>query len=374
MNVNNFYKTLLVVVIMVLADLGVAQENNYVFDEDIRLPTTSVKDQGRTGTCWSHATLSFLESELIRKGKGEYDLSEMYVVRHSYKLRAIEYVRYHGHLNFGPGAEAWDVLNVIKIFGIEPENVYNGIRTEEAFHNHAEMDAALKGFMNGILENKRGTLSDVWPDAFDGIMDAYLGEIPENFAYAGSRYTPEKFRNMLDINTDNYQAVTSFTHKPFYKEYVFESPDNWSNGLIYNVPLKDFIAAIDRSLEQGYTVAWASDVSDPGFKHDKGLAIAPQQGWEEMTDEQKRAAFYAPVKQAQISPDRRQKEYDNYATTDDHLMHIIGRAYDQEGTKYYIVKNSWGTNNPYKGYLYVSEAYVRLKTMSVLVHKNALNR
>src|SRR6056297_394644 len=374
MNVNNFYKTLLVVVIMVLADLGVAQENNYVFDEDIRLPTTSVKDQGRTGTCWSHATLSFLESELIRKGKGEYDLSEMYVVRHSYKLRAIEYVRYHGHLNFGPGAEAWDVLNVIKIFGIEPENVYNGIRTEEAFHNHAEMDAALKGFMNGILENKRGTLSDVWPDAFDGIMDAYLGAIPKNFAYAGSRYTPEKFRNMLDINTDNYQAVTSFTHKPFYKEYVFESPDNWSNGLIYNVPLKDFIAAIDRSLEQGYTVAWASDVSDPGFKHDKGLAIAPQQGWEEMTDEQKRAAFYAPVKQSQISPDRRQKEYDNYATTDDHLMHIIGRAYDQEGTKYYIVKNSWGTNNPYNGYLYVSEAYVRLKTMSVLVHKNALNR
>ena len=365
---------LLVVVIVVLANLGIAQENNYVFDEDIRLPATSVKDQGRTGTCWSHATLSFLESELIRNGKGQYDLSEMYVVRHSYKLRAIEYVRYHGHLNFGPGAEAWDVLNVIKIFGIEPENVYNGIRTEEAFHNHAEMDAALKGFMNGILKNKRGTLSDVWPDAFDGIMDAYLGEIPENFAYAGSRYTPKKFRNMLDINTDNYQAVTSFTHKPFYTEYVFESPDNWSNGLIYNVPLKDFVATIDRSLEQGYTVAWASDVSDPGFKHDKGLAIVPHIGWDEMKDEQKRAAFYAPVKQAQISPERRQREYDNYATTDDHLMHITGRAYDQEGTKYYIVKNSWGTNNPYKGYLYVSEAYVRLKTMSILVHKNALNR
>lgn len=356
----------------------------YVFTIEKRIPATSVKNQYASGTCWCFATLSFLESELIRMGKGEYDLSEMFVVRNNYHDRAIDYVRYHGKKSFSAGAEAWDVFNAIKKYGILPEKAYTGLNYGTEKHVHGEMDAVLKASVDAVIKNKNKKITPVWTKAFDGILDAYLGENPDSFIYNEKEYTPKSFAENLGLNLDDYITITSFEHHPYYSQFIFEGPDNWSLGSVYNVHLDEMIKVLDNSIEQGYTVAWGSDVSEKGFAFNKGIAVIPETDienmsdtekskWEKLTEREKKALLYKfdkPGKEKVITSEIRQKDFDNYTTTEDHLMHITGIAKDQNGTKYYIVKNSWDVNNKYKGYFYASEAFIRFKTVSILVNKN----
>ena len=356
-----------------LAQIRENTDNEYHFKVDKKMDATPVQNQARTGTCWSFASLSFLESEMIREGKDPVNLSEMYLVRRAYNQKALKYVRMHGTINFGEGGELHDVLKLAPKYGLVPESVYNGLDYGTQKHNHGELFAVLDSYVHSVIENKNGDITPVWDDAYKKILDTYLGETPKKFKFEGKTYTPEKFfKDRVGINPDDYIEVTSFTHEPFYKPYVMQIPDNWEWGEAYNVPLADFTQIIEQALENGYTVGWASDVSDPGFSFKKGLAIVPQKPWADMSKEEKEKAFTQPVPQRKITQAMRQDIYNNYELTDDHAMHIIGLAHDQDNTPYFLVKNSWGTDNEYHGYLFASEAYVQYKSTAIMVNKNAL--
>ncbi len=340
-----------------------------VKDED----TTSVKNQGRSGTCWSFSTLSFIESELLRMGKGKHNLSEMFIVRHTYSDKAKQYVRMHGHINFSAGGAFHDVTNVIAKYGIVPESVYLGKNYGEDVHKHGEMDAVLKGMVEGVVKNKNKRLSTAWHKAVNAVLDTYLGAVPKEFEYDGKKYTPQSFASEMGIDADNYVELSSYTHVPFYEKFILEVPDNWSWDDMYNVPIDELMAIIDNAINEGYTVAWAADVSDDGFSFKEALAVVPETDWDDLNSKEKEAIFDAPCTPRKITQEMRQEAYDNYETTDDHGMHITGIAKDQNGNKFYIVKNSWGTKyNDCDGYLFASEAFVRYKTMDIMVHKDAI--
>lgn len=365
------------------------KDKGYTFTEEIRLQASPVKNQYRSSTCWSFGTTSLIESELIRLGKGEFDLSEMFVVRNTYSSKADRYVRFHGTINFAGGGALPDAFYVMSQFGLVPEEVYSGKVIGEENHVHGEMDAVLKAHVDAVIKNPNRKLSPVWKTGFDGLLDAYLGSHPTEFTYKGKSYTPRSFADMLGIKSSDYLQITSFTHHPFYNEFIIEVPDNWNFEKASNLPLDELMEVIDNALAAGYTVVWASDISEKGFSHKNGVAIVPETApevldgmergrWEQLSQKEKDDILYSfkePVQEKKITQEERQAGFDNFTTTDDHAMHIIGMARDQKGTKYYIVKNSWGTdNNPYGGYLYASEAFVRYKAISLMVHKNALSR
>jgi bleomycin hydrolase len=335
---------------------------------------TSVKNQAKTGTCWSFATDSFLESELLRMGKEEYDLSEMFVVRNSYPLKAEKYVRYHGNFNFGPGGQAHDVWNVYKEYGMVPEEVYAGMIADTSKHNHGEMDAVLKGILDAVLKKSGGKLTGLWPEVINKTLDIYLGNVPSEFTYKGETYTPKSFANMLGLNPDDYVEITSYTHHPFYEKFVLEVPDNWTMGEYYNVPLNDLIAIMNNALNNGYSVDWDGDVGKENFYRKKGYAVLPVDEEKDDNDnDEDMIENEGPEKEKNVTQEMRQDAYDNFSVTDDHLMHIVGTAEDQAGTKFYYTKNSWGTKDKkYDGYWYMSEPYVRMKTIAIMVHKDAV--
>ena len=335
---------------VVTTTIPVKNEEGLTFTPVVELNVTPVKNQSATGTCWSFATTSFIESELIRMEKGEYDLSEMYIVRQDYidKLRD-NYLK-QGKGNIDEGGLAHDWLRVFTESGIVPEEVYNGLNYGSPTHNHDE----LQDFIHAIasVPVKRKNESDQYEKIVSAVLDTYLGSVPETFTYMGITYTPITFAKSLGINPDDYIEITSFTHFPFYSQGILEIPDNWAMALFYNVPLDELIEIMDYSLNNGYTVAWDGDVSESGFSHAKGLAVFPER---------------------KVSQEMRQKGYENSTTTDDHLMHITGIAKDQDGMKYYITKNSWGTTrNSSGGYLNMSENYVRAKTLAIMVNKSAI--
>jgi len=364
-------KVLFIIFLSVLTNFIYAQSLFDQLETLADVPHTTVKDQDRTGTCWSFGTTSFVESELMRMGKEEIALSEMFTIRCTYQEHAKQYVRYHGKINFTSGAEGWDMFDVIEKYGMVPREIYPGLRVDPEQHDHSEMDKVLKAAVDALIEMNR--LSPVWEKAIGGILDAYLGTYPFEFEFKGKRYTPETFRNFLGFDVSDYWAITSYNHHPYYSEFVFESPDNWSNGVVKNVELDDLTNIIDYALKNGHSVVWASDVSDPGFNHGKGLAIVPEKEWNEIPESEKSMQFEQFVRQKKITPEMRQMGYDNYETTDDHLMHIVGLAKDKNGTKYYKVKNSWGKEgNSLGGYFYASEAYVKLKTMTIALHKEGI--
>ena len=360
----------------------------YHFTPVIELKSTPIEDQHRSGTCWSYASTSFLESEMLRMGKPEVNLSEMFVVWQTYSKKAEKYIRMHGSTNFGGGGAFHDVTWVMKNFGMVPEEAFSGLVIDEEKAVHGEMDEVLKAYLDAVIKNQNRKLTPVWHNAFDDILNNYLGEIPESFKYKGKSYNPKTFvSDYMGLNADNYIEIGSFTHHPFYEKFIIEIPDNWLWDEIYNLPLDEMIEVIDYALENGYTVAWGTDVSDKGFaSKTNGIAIIPEADitemsgseisrWESLSETERQAELYKfekPGKEKTITQTMRQIDFDNYTTTDDHGMHIIGTAKDQYGTVYYKVKNSWGDYNKYKGYFYASKPYVALRTIDIMIHKDAL--
>ena len=334
---------------------------------------TEVKNQYKSGTCWTYSSQSFLESEAMKKGKGTFDLSEMFIVRNMYSLKAQHYIRWAGAVSFGPGGEFHDVINCARTYGICPQMAYTGFPYGGTKPTHGEMDAVLKAMIDAALKLPDGKLSPALNKSVEATLDNYLGKTPDKFNYAGKSYTPQSFRDYIGINPDDYVEITSFTHHPFYEKFSLEVSDNWANYLDYNIPLNEMMSTIDNALDNGYTVAWAGDVSEKGFSFKNGVAIVPETDWTEMTQQDMDSVFNHPMKQKTITQELRQEAFDNLSTTDDHGMHIIGKAKDQSGEMYYIVKNSWGTDrNDAKGYFYASAAYVAYKTTSIMVNKNAV--
>jgi aminopeptidase C len=325
-------------------------EDSYKFTPVVQIKVTSVKNQGNTGACWCFATTSFIEAELLRMGKGEYDFSEMFIVRNNYidKLKD-NYLR-QGEGNLGEGSLSHDWMRVFSVSGIVPNEIYNGLNYGSPTHNHGELQEFIKA--NAAIPVRQKNESPQYHIIVDAILDTYLGKVPESFTYKGVSYTPKSFAESLGINPADYVEITSFTHFPFYSREVLEVPDNWSMERFYNVPLDELIEIIDSSLIKGYTVNWDGDVSENGFSHTKGVAVFPE---------------------SNVTQEMRQTGYVNFTTTDDHLMHLTGIVKDQNNVKYYITKNSWGTdNNPFGGYLNMSENYVRAKTIFIMVNKNPI--
>lgn len=364
-----------------------AQDTAFVFTDVKVNPTTSVKDQNKSGTCWSFSGLSFLEDELLKKGKGEYDLSEMYVARQCYIDKAINFVRYYGKTNFGEGGGLLDIPYVYNKYGMMPESAYDGLEYGEEKHDHGELAAVLTAYLNEIVKNPNKKLSTAWLKGYIGILDAYLGEVPETFEYDGKTYTPRSFADELGLDMNDYLPVTSFTHHEFYKPFVLEVPDNWDHGLYYNVPMEELLQIVDNAIDKGYTVLWAADVSEKGFKWYDGVALMPKvdrkksmegtelDRWVKLKDSEKEDKMYdfkGPVEEITVTQESRQKGFDNYETTDDHGMVIVGKAVDQKGNKYFKVKNSWDSEQVYDGYFYISMPYFLAKTMSIMVNKDGV--
>lgn len=361
------------------------EEQGFVFTTVKENPITPVKNQNRSGTCWSFSGLGFLESELLRMGKPETDLSEMFVVYHSYSDKADKYVRMHGNVNFAGGGSFHDVLYTLKHYGAVPEEAYTGLNYGESKHVHNEMDGLTKAYVDQVITTK-GKLTPVWKKGFDGILNAYLGELPQTFKVNGKEYTPQTYAQSLGLNADDYVSITSYTHHPFYTQFALEIPDNWRWGTSYNVPLNEMSEIADNAINNGYTIAWGADVSEKGFNRN-GIGVLIDTDGSELSgsdaarwlglsqkekDEEIKKMTEAPGKEVTVTQESRQKGFDNYETTDDHGMVIYGIAKDQTGKKYYMIKNSWGETGKYKGFWYISEPFFQAKTMNFVVHKDAL--
>jgi bleomycin hydrolase len=394
---NQFKNTLVLILAVLIAFPVMAKKKKkdeeekspYEFTVIKDIPTTPVKNQYRSGTCWSFGGTAFLETELMRLGKGEVDLSEMFAVRNAYQEKAIRTVRWHGNMNFGPGGNFHDVLWVWDNFGAITEDAYAGLQYGEEKHVHGEFMALLDSYVTTIIKNKNKKITPVWINGYEGILNAYLGEVPEKFTVNDMEYTPQSFANSLDLNMDDYIEIVSFTHHPFYEKFILEIPDNWMLEEYYNVPFDEFMIIIEQALMNGYSVGWDADVSEKGFSRKKGIAIIPDEDkpeidgmesdkWEALDKKEQDEQLYSfkeIVAEKTITQEMRQEQFDNYKTTDDHLMLLTGISKDQNGTVYYKVKNSWSEkSSPYDGFFYASNAFVGLKTVSILIHKDALSQ
>lgn len=345
----------------------------FQFTEIINLAKTPVQNQASSGTCWSYSGNSFIESEMLRMGKKPIVLSQVFTARHAYQDRAVQYVKMHGNLALGEGGLFHDVMNVYEKYGAVPYEAYTGLNYGTDKNQFGEMSAAMEGFLSGIIKNKNGKLTPNWTSAYSGILDAYLGKYPASFTYEGKKYTPKTFaEERVGIKANDYIPISSFKEHPYYQQFILMIPDNWAFGQYWNVPMNEITTIIDNALKNGYTVAWAQDVSEKSFSWKNGVAYVPEKDFASMTEDEKKDMFNGPKPERKITEDMRQQAFDNYETTDDHGMHIVGLAKDQNGKEYYIIKNSWGESNDYQGYMYVTKTYVDYKTLNILVHKDAV--
>ncbi|MGP1421806.1 MAG: aminopeptidase C [Tannerella sp.] len=362
------------------------KEEGYQFTPVKELKITPVKNQNRTGTCWSFSGVGLIEAELLRTGKGEYNLSEMFIANHSYKDKADKFVRLHGKLNFAQGGSFADVIYVFKHYGAVPGELYKGLEYGQDNHVHGELAEVATAYVDAVIKNRDKKLSTAWKKGFDSVIDTYLGKLPETFTYQGKQYTPKSFGESLGLNFDDYVSLTSYTHHPFYSQFPLEIEDNWRWAQSYNLPINELMEVFDHAINNGYAIAWGSDVSEKGFTRN-GIAVAAdiealessgsdQARWVGLSQMEKDAEIKKlvekPCKEIEVTQELRQQAYDNYQTTDDHGMLIYGIAKDQTGKKFYMVKNSWGTESKYKGIWYASEAFVAYKTMNIVLHKDAL--
>jgi bleomycin hydrolase len=350
-----------------------SDSNKYVFTVVKNIENTPVKNQASSGTCWSYSTNSFLESEMIRMGKEPIDLAEIFTARCVYKDKADMYVRLHGGLSWGDGGSCHDVINVFAKYGALPQSIYAGLNYGTTKNKFGEFQGVLKGILDAVVRNSNGTLTPVWKTAFEKVMDVYLGEVPSSFEWKGKTYTPRSFADqVVGIKPAEYIEFSSFSNYPYYTQVPLLVQDNWDFQKVTNVPMSDITSIIDHAIANGYTIAWATDVSEKYFSWKNGVAFVPEKNWEDMEEAEQKSLFNGKAAERVITQEMRQKAFDNYETTDDHGMHIVGNAKDQTGKEYYIVKNSWGEKNDYKGYIYVSKAYVQYKTTAFLVHKGAV--
>ena len=370
-----------------LSPLAVMSQG-YQFTDEVKVPATSVKNQASTGTCWCFATSSFMESELLRMGKGEYDLSEMFIVRQKYINQINDNYMRRGKGNVSQGSLSPSWITAFKQVGVVPEEVYSGINYDSDRHNHGEFASYVSSISETAVKLKKN--SPEFHELVNSLMDIYLGKLPEKFTYKGKEYTAKSFAESLGLNMDDYVLLTSFTHKPYYEAFDVEVPDNWEHALMYNLPLDEMMSVMDNALKNGYSVCWDGDVSEKGFSFKNGVAINPEVNnvddyattdrarFEKMDAGERLEEVYKferPYPEVKVTPEVRQAGYEAFVTTDDHLMHITGITKDQNGTKYYITKNSWGTErNAFGGYLNMSESFVRAKTICIMVHKDALTK
>lgn len=369
-----------------------AQEANkpegYKFTDTKTMKTVPVTNQYKSGTCWCFSTVSFIEEEILRAGGPEIKLSEMWIVRNIYFEKAVKYVRLHGSLNFAVGGAAHDVTHAIEKYGIVPREVYKGLNYGTEMPEFGEIDEVLKAYVDAVIKNKNGKLTPAWQDGLNAILDAYFGERPETFTYEGKEYTPHTFAESLPVKMSDYIEFSSYTHHPFYSSFIIEVPDNWLWGEVYNVPLNEMMQVIDDAIAEGHPVAWGTDVSEKGFRGAKAIGIIPEEAeknmvgsdaerWGKLSSAEKEAQIYSldqPVKEKTITQEMRQTAYDNYETTDDHGMVIVGTAVDQNGSPFYKVQNSWGDRGPYEGFYYFSRPFVEYKTMDIMVNKNVVSK
>jgi len=386
-------KTIILSALAALSMNAAAQEapkeaDKPIFEVIKEIPITSIKNQARSGTCWNYSTLSFFEAEILKKSNKTYDLCEMYVCNKNYMDRAVNKVRMHGDAQFSQGGSAYDVLYVLKNYGICPEDAMPlpGTMYGDTLNNFNEFFSVMEPYVDAVAKSEAKTISPTWKNGFQGILDAYLGKCPEEFTYEGKKYTPKTFAASLGLDWNDYVSITSYTHHPFYEEFPVEVQDNWRMPGSWNLPIDEMARVIENAVMQGYTVAWGGDVSEDGFTRN-GLAIlydteTPQglEGsdmakWLKMTAAEKRSKVNQlgwAAKEKTPTQEMRQEEYDNWTLTDDHGMLIYGIAKDQNGRKYYMVKNSWGESGAYKGIWYMSENFIVAKCMDFLVNKNAI--
>ncbi|MDR0436749.1 MAG: aminopeptidase [Bacteroidales bacterium] len=361
----------------------------YTFETIKDIPVPPVKNQSRSGTCWSFAGTSFLEAEIYRNTKKMYNLSNMFPVYCAYMAKADRYARLHGETNFPTGGAIGDVFWTFDNFGMMPETVYHGLNYDEEKHNHGQLDKVLNVTIDATIQyaKERKTLAKNWKIAFDAILNAYLGEVPKDFTFEGKTYTPQSFAKSLNINTNDFIKITSYTHHPFYGKFAIEVPDNWLMHEAYNVPLNEFVEIAKNAVNNGYAMAWGGDVSNKGFSWKNGIAIVPDEKqqddltgtehdkWESMNARERTESVYKfdrIVREQTISQDIRQIAFDTWDSTDDHAMLVTGLAKDQNGNLYFKIKNSWDTDNPFDGFLYMSIPYFELRTLDITVHKNAI--
>lgn len=355
----------------VKANQSANSKDHFTFTDVINLENTSVKDQGSSGTCWSYSGNSFIESEMIRMGKKPVELAQIFTARNAYVEKGKMYVKMHGAVTLGEGGAFHDVMNMYKKYGTVPRSAYTGLQEGQIRNNFSEMSKMSESVLASVIKNDK--LSGNWLKAYTSVIDTYLGEAPTEFTYEGKKYTPKTFADqVVGVKAEDYVEISSLKEYPYYSKFVLLVPDNWSFDLVYNVKMDELVETVDNALKNGYTVAWAGDVSEKGFSWKNGVAFVPEIDFAQMTTEQKAEMFNGPKAEKKVTEDERQKAFDNYETTDDHGMHITGIAKDQNGKEYYIVKNSWGLSNDYKGYMYMTKEFMKYKATGIMLHKNAV--
>lgn len=355
----------------VKANQSANSKDHFTFTDVINLENTSVKDQGSSGTCWSYSGNSFIESEMIRMGKKPVELAQIFTARNAYVEKGKMYVKMHGAVTLGEGGAFHDVMNMYKKYGTVPRSAYSGLQEGQTRNNFSEMSKMSESVLGSVIKNDK--LSENWVKAYTSVIDTYLGEAPTEFTYEGKKYTPKTFADqVVGVKAEDYVEISSLKEYPYYNKFTLLVPDNWSFDQVYNVKMDELVETVDNALKNGYTVAWAGDVSEKGFSWKNGVAFVPEIDFAQMTTEQKAEMFNGPKAEKKVTEDDRQKAFDNYETTDDHGMHITGVAKDQNGKEYYIVKNSWGLSNDYKGYMYMTKEFMKYKATGIMVHKNAV--